>query len=100
MRKDTSVPEKKVKVPIPGKGMVEGTEVPLIESVERWTELKLEDGSVLRVKPVVMSVIRIDGEYDPQGNPVYAIQGGQTMVLGSAPDRLRQSAALKNPKVQ
>jgi len=80
--------------------MVEGTEVPLIESVERWTELKLEDGSVLRVKPVVMSIVRIDGEYDPQGNPMYAVQGGQAMVVGSAPDHLRRPVATKDPKVQ
>lgn len=80
-------------------GNVEGTEVPLTESVERWTELKLEDGSVLRVKPTILSIIRLDGRYDPQGNPMYAIQGGQTMVVGSAPDHLRQPAT-KDLKVQ
>jgi len=79
--------------------MVEGTEVPLIESVERWTELRLEDGSVLRVKPIITTVIRIDGQYDPQGNPMYAIQGGQAMTIGSVPDHLRQPAT-KNAKVQ
>ncbi len=80
-------------------GDVEGTEIQLTESVERWTELKLEDGSVLRVKPTILSIIRLDGRYDPQGNPMYAIQGGQTMVVGSAPDHLRQTAT-KGVKVQ
>jgi hypothetical protein len=79
--------------------MVDGNEVPILESVERWTELKLEDGSILRVKPLVMSVIRIDGQFDPQGNPLYAIQGTQAMVIASVPDHLRQVAP-KVPKVQ
>lgn len=87
------MPERKVKVTLPGKGEVEGTEVQLNESVEKWTELKLDDGAVLRVKPVVMSVIRIDGQYDQQGNPVYAVQGTQAMVVVSAPDHLRKPSA-------
>jgi hypothetical protein len=93
------VPERKVKIPYPGKGMIDGTDVPLIESVERWTELKLEDGTVLRVKPVITSVIRLDGQYDPQGNPMYAVQGGQTLALASVPDHLRYSES-KDKKVQ
>ncbi len=93
------MPERKVKISVPGMGDVEGTEVPLAESVERWTELKLEDGSVLRVKPVITAIIRLDGRYDPQGNPMYAIQGAHTMVIGSVPDHLRQ-AVTKGLKVQ
>lgn len=80
-------------------GNVDGTEVPVTESVERWTELKLEDGAVLRVKPIIMSVVRMEGKYDPQGNPMYAIQGGHAMVIGSVPEHLRQGG-IKNPKVQ
>jgi hypothetical protein len=93
------VPEQKVKITIPNLGPVDGTEVPLTESIERWTELRLEDGAVLRVKPLIMKVIRIDGRYDPQGNPLYALQGGQVMTVVSAPEHLRQSAAQKS-KVQ
>jgi len=93
------VPERKVKLTIPGLGPVEGTEVTLTESVERWTELRLEDGAVLRVKPFVTSVTRIEGRYDAQGNPLYAIQGGQTMVVASVPDHLRQGG-MKDQKVQ
>jgi hypothetical protein len=85
------MPERK-KMNLPGLGEVEVTEVGLIESVERWTELKLEDGSVLRVKPVVISVLRVEGQYDPQNNPMYAIQGGQTMALVSVPEHLRRPA--------
>jgi len=92
------MPERR-KMNIPGLGVVEGTDVAVVESVERWTEVKLEDGSVLRVKPVVMSVLRLEGQYDPQDNPMYAIQAGQTMVVASAPEHLRKPGP-KPSKVQ
>ena len=93
------MPEQRVKITLPNLGPVDGTEVPLTESVERWTELRLEDGAVLRVKPLIMKVIRIDGRYDPQGNPLYALQGGQAMTIVSVPEHLRQDAGQKS-KVQ
>ena len=79
--------------------MMDGTEVSVTETVERWTEVRLEDGTVLKLKPVVITVIRLDGQYDQQGNPMYAVQGGQTMVIGTVPDHLRRGAS-KSPKVQ
>ena len=78
---------------------MDGVEVQVTESVERWSELKLDDGSVLRVKPVVVSVTRLDGHYDPLGNPMYALQAGATMAIGSVPDHLRQQGP-DAPKVQ
>jgi len=86
------MPEKKVKVTLPGIGTVDGSEVSVTESVDRWSEIKLDDGTVLRIKPLVISVTRVDGRYDPQGNPMYAVQGTQTMIVGSAPEHLRQGA--------
>jgi hypothetical protein len=82
--------ERKVKVNLPGVGMVDGTPVQILESVDRWSEIKLEDGTTLRLKPVVLSVNRIDGRYDNEGNPMYAVQAGQAMTA-NAPDHLRKS---------
>ena len=78
--------------------MVDGSEVPIIESTERWTELRLEDGTILRVKPNVLSAVRIDDNYDQDGNPLYAIKGSQTMTIVSTPEHLRKSN--KGAKVQ
>jgi hypothetical protein len=91
------MPGQKIKVNMPGIGLVDGTEVAVLESSERWTEVKLEDGTNLRLKPVVMTVARLDGRYDPQGNPMYAVQAQQVMTV-SAPDVLRQGA--EGSKVQ
>ncbi|MGO9096058.1 MAG: hypothetical protein ACLQGV_12615 [Bryobacteraceae bacterium] len=81
--------ERKVRVNVPTVGFVDGTPVQVLESTERWTDIKLEDGSVLRLKPVVMSVVRVEGRYDNDGNPMYAIQAGHVMTA-NAPDNLRQ----------
>lgn len=70
--------------------IVDGFEVPVVESTERWTEVKLEDGSVVRVKPSVISAIRVIGEYDADGNPMYALKAGNAMVIGYAPDHLKR----------
>ncbi len=93
------MPERKVKVNVPGMGMLDGTDVHIIESLDRWTEVKLDDGTTLRLKPVVMSVVRVDGRYDAQGNPMYAIQAGQAMTADS-PEHLRFKPEQQPPKVQ
>jgi hypothetical protein len=85
------VPERRTKVPIPT-GMADGFEVPILESKERWTELTLEDGTVLRVKPNIITAIRVDGQYDQDGNPLYALKSTQIMAVVSCPDRLRKDA--------
>lgn len=87
--------EKKVKIDVPGLGLTDGVDVSITEATERWTELTLGDGSVLRVKPNVFSVVRLDGRYDPDGNPMYAIRGQQVMVVASSPDHLHKGAGSK-----
>ena len=89
----------KTKIPLQGVGMVDAVDVPITESTERWCEIHLDDGAVLRVKPVIFSVSRIEGRYDPDGNPLYAIKAGQTMIVASAPNELKKPAG-SGSKVQ
>lgn len=86
------MPERKTKIPFPTPQSqpVDGFEVSVKESTERWTEILLDDGSVLRLKPSVISAIRIEGHYDPEGNPMYALKAGQVMIVASAPEHLRR----------
>lgn len=72
---------------------VDAWDVPIEESTERWTELRLEDGSVLRAKPVISTVQRIDSHKDQAGNPIYAITATIALSVVSGPTKL-------NPKVQ
>jgi hypothetical protein len=91
-RRDANL-ERKVRVPIPPDGkLVDGVEVPVLESTERWSEVKLEDGSVLRVKPVILSAVRIPGQYDPEGNPMYALKANNAMMIAEAPEHLKRQS--------
>jgi hypothetical protein len=49
----------------------------------------LDDGSVVKIKLVVTNVVRLEGEYDPNGLPVYLAQSTNVMAV-SAPDNLRK----------
>lgn len=75
-----------------------GFEVPILESTERWTELKLEDGTILRVKPSVISVIRLENQWDQENNPLYALKNGPNlMAIISVPDQLKKSSGTRSP---
>lgn len=47
------------------------SEVEMLESKERWNEYRLADGTTLRLKPVMIAIFRADGEFTPDGEPVY-----------------------------
>ena len=46
-------------------------EIEILEAKERWSEYRLADGTTLRLRPVMIAVFRADGEYTPDGDPVY-----------------------------
>jgi hypothetical protein len=81
---------RKVKLPAPdGSGAtIEGTEVQVSESTERWSEFTLEDGTIVRAKQVMSSAIRVDGQYDNEGKPVYIGRGAAMFTIVSVPDHL------------
>ena len=81
--------ERKITVPLPS-GNVEASEVQVEESTERWSEFQLQDGTVIRAKATVLSAARIDGQYDPLGNPMYHVNVAPLITLVSAPERLRK----------
>ena len=83
--------EKKTKVlsPMTAKE-VDGFIVDVDESVERWSELKLSDGSTLKLKQVILQVIRLANEYDQNKNPLYLVQSAPIMAIGSVPDNLKK----------
>jgi hypothetical protein len=47
------------------------TEIEILEAKERWSEYRLADGTTLRLRPVMISVFRADGQYTPDGDQVY-----------------------------
>jgi len=81
--------ERKKTIDIPGLGRVEVTEVGFRTSGEYWNEYLADDGTVIRLKAVVTEILRLDGQYDPEGNPAYIVKSSNVTSV-SAPDELRR----------
>jgi hypothetical protein len=88
------VPEKRVKIPFPAPNspLRDGSEIMVDESSEKWSEFTLEDGTVLRIKTSLVSAVRIDGEFDQEGNPSYSLKMQPQVAVISVPDRLKRKA--------
>ena len=82
--------ERRVPVILPGGEKAEAIEVQVEESTERWSEFQLQDGTVVRVKATILSAARIDGQYDPQGNPMYQMNIAPVVTISSVPESLRR----------
>jgi hypothetical protein len=83
--------ERKMTVLIPPDNRpVEGFDVPIDSSTERWSELKLEDGSILRVKPIIAGIVRVPDQYDPEGNPLYVLRGSIMMSVIEVPEKFKK----------
>jgi len=64
---------------------VDAVDVPITRANETTSEYELEDGSILRVKNVANSFLRLEGQFNPDGTPIYLVQGGPVVtVVGSA----------------
>jgi hypothetical protein len=63
-------------------------DVPIKSASETFAEYELEDGSKIRVKFVASSFLRIDGEYGPDGKPVYLVFSAPAVNVLSSPDAL------------
>jgi len=81
--------ERRVKVPYQG-NLTDGTDVPIEESTERWSEFKLEDGTIIRIKQTIASAIRVDGQYDQEGNPVYVLKSAPAVAIVHVEEKVRR----------
>lgn len=75
-------------ITLPDGREVEGTIMTFRSGGEHWNEYLVDDGSVIRVKLVATEVLRLDGEYDLNGSPVYLVQSTNVMAV-DAPENLR-----------
>jgi hypothetical protein len=62
------------------------TEVEVLEAKETWSEYRLADGTVLRVKPIMIAVSRVDDADSGSREPIYNLRSTLvTDVRGAAP---------------
>ena len=72
---------------------VEGTQVDFESVAEPWASYKLSDGSMLKVRTIVTAVLRLEGEFDAAGNPIYTVSS-QTIVQVNAPKNMRGNPSI------
>ena len=69
---------------------VKGRSVDFESTGENWNQYKLEDGSVLKIKTVLMEVMRLD-HYSDNGDPTYQFVAQQIVAVQVA-DNLKRKA--------
>jgi hypothetical protein len=86
--------ERKIRIPfpLPNSPLREANEVQIKESTERWTEVALEDGTVIRLKVALISAARIDNEWDAEGNPAYSLKMSPQVIIVSTPENFKKPA--------
>ncbi len=61
------------------------------ESGEKWNSYVLHDGTTLKIKAVLAEVLRVDGQYAPNGDPLYTVNAS-LVVSSNAPENLKRKA--------
>ena len=78
----------KVQVPFQGKN-VSGETVDFDVEKEAWNVYLLSDGTKLKMRAIVSQVVRLENQYNAQGDPVYFVQS-QNVLNAEVPDHLKQ----------
>lgn len=81
---------RKRKIKGPDGSDVEVTELSFQNTREHWNEYLLDDGTILKLKPVATEVFRLDGKYDQEGNPLYLLRSRNVLVVSAAENLKRQ----------
>lgn len=58
--------------------------VPILESIERFSNIRLQDGSIINIKATPQEVTRIEGLFDPNGRPAYIVNSTTVVVVSSS----------------
>ena len=83
------VAERKQTISVLGQNVVV-TEIPIVKSDEKTNEYELEDGSVIRFRAVATAILRVEGQHDGDGNPIYLVKNGTIVNVVSAPETVRR----------
>lgn len=77
------MPEEKKRLPMLGLE-IDVADVPIRNATEFFNEYELEDGSFLKVKSVATSVLRVEGQFGPDGKPIYIVLTGPVVNVVSS----------------
>lgn len=71
-------------------GPAEAEVIDVNSSNENFNNYMLADGTVLKLKTVLVEVLRVDGMWDEEGNPAYVVKTKQ-VVTADSPSELRRN---------
>lgn len=80
--------EEKVKLNFQGHDVL-AVRVPVNKSQENFNEYILDDGALLKLKVIVTEVLRIEGAYDQENNPLYVVKSTNVLAV-RPPENLRR----------
>jgi hypothetical protein len=88
---------RKLRSPTTGE-TVEADVVEIVELRDPPLRLVLADGTTLRLRVDVIEVARFNGEWDPEGHPLYNVKSANIMAVLESPEHMRKGA--KGKRVQ
>ena len=59
------------------------------DAFDYWNQYLLDDGTLLKIKLVATKILRLDNEFDQEGNPLYFVQSTNVLSVNS-PDPLKK----------
>ncbi|AIA31974.1 hypothetical protein [Leptospirillum ferriphilum] len=80
--------EEKVKLNLFGREVM-GIPVKVTFSKENWADYTLDDGTTIKLRPIVSDIYRVENEYDMEGNPLYVVKSANMMAVTS-PEELKR----------
>ena len=83
--------ERQVKVRDQQGNLVEGVAVGIDESTERFSEVKLEDGTTLKTNLSALEAVRVTGQWDADGNPIYVLKSQNVVAVTESPNALKKT---------
>jgi len=63
-----------------------GTSIDFEIDREDWNVYKLKDGTVLKFKTIVSDIVRLDGLYNEENDPIYVVRSGNIINANVAAD--------------
>lgn len=75
--------ERKRRIQGPDGQVADATEVGFRSHGEHWNDYLLDDGTVIRLKPVVTMITRVEGVFDEKGQPAYIVESTNVMSVSA-----------------
>jgi hypothetical protein len=59
--------------------------VSVVSQKEEWSSYTFSDGTEVRIRPVVIDAKRVEGQYSPDGAPIYNLKA--TLIFDTIPNK-------------